>query len=64
MNKFSRALRHIDIEDVREKHLRNESVQKIKEEQQRIETDKIKEREEYVSTVMEHEAYNWRKDIG
>ena len=63
MNKFSRALRHIDIEDVREKHLRNESVQKIKEEQQRIETDKIKEREEYVSTVMEHKAYNWRKDI-
>ena len=54
--KFSKALRHIDIADVKKKHHEKVVARKIKEEIER-------EEQEYISSVMKQEKYNWRKDI-
>ena len=51
--KFSKALRHIDIKDVKKKHLEKVVARKIKEEIQ-------KEEQKYVSSVMKQVKYNWR----
>ena len=52
--KFSKALRHIDIGDVKKKHLQKESV-KIKEEKQK------KEFRKYLVSTMETKKYSWRE---
>ena len=54
--KFSKALRHIDIGDVKKKHLQKESA-KIKEEKQK------KEFRKYLVTTMETKKYSWREGM-
>ena len=54
--KFSKALRHIDIADVKKKHHEKVVARKIKEEIER-------EEQEYISSVMKQVKYDWRKDI-
>jgi len=51
--KFSKALRHIDIADVKKKHHEKVVARKIKEEIER-------EEQEYISSVMKQVKYNWR----
>ena len=54
--KFSKALRHIDIGDVKKKHLQKESA-KIKEEKQK------KEFRQYLVSTMETKKYSWREGM-
>lgn len=56
MNTYSRALRHISMKDVKQKHHQKLIEQKIQEE-------KKKEVEEYVSSVMEEKRYDWREKL-
>ena len=56
MNTYSRALRHINIKDVKEKHQQKLIEQKIQEE-------KKKEEKKYIASVMEEKKYNWRKEF-
>ena len=53
MNKYSAALRHINIKDVRQKHQQKLIEQKNKEE-------KEKEEEKYIASVMGEKKYDWR----
>ena len=54
--KFSKALRHIDMKDVKNKRLQKESA-RIKEEKKKEDTKK------YIASAMEQVKYNWRSDI-
>lgn len=56
MNSYSKALRHISIKDVKQKHQQKLAEQK---------NQKIIEREErkYIQSVMETKKYDWRKDF-
>ena len=54
--KFSKALRHIDIADVKKKHHEKIVARKIKEEIER-------EEQEYISSVMKQVKYNWRSKV-
>lgn len=56
MNTYSRALRHIDIKDVKQKHQQKLIEQKNKEE-------KKKEEEKYIVSVMEEKKYDWRRKL-
>ena len=56
MNTYSKALRHISIRDVKKKHQEKLIEQKIKEHEE-------KEESEYVATVLEKKKYNWRKEL-
>ena len=56
MNTYSRALRHIDMKDVKQKHQQKLIEQKIQEE-------KIKEEEKYIASVMEEKKYDWRNEL-
>ena len=51
--KFSKALRHIDMKDVKNKRLQKESA-RIKEEKKKEDTKK------YIASAMEQVKYNWR----
>ena len=51
--KFSKALRHIDIEDVKSKHLEEVAVKKLKEE-------RLKEQDEQMKAEYEKWKSNWR----
>ena len=54
--KFSKALRHIDIADVKRKHLEEVSVKKLKEE-------KLKEKKEEIKAEYEKWKSNWRLEF-
>ena len=54
--KFSKALRHIDMKDVKNKRLQKESV-KVKEEKQK------KEFRQYLVSTMETKKYSWREGM-
>lgn len=56
MNTYSRALRHIDIADVKKKHQQKISEQKI---QKRLE----REEKKYIQSVMEEKKCDWRKEL-
>lgn len=56
MNTYSRALRHISMKDVKQKH-----QQKLIE--QKIEEERKKEEEKYIASVMEEKKYDWRKEL-
>ena len=56
MNTYSKALRHISMTDVKQKH-----QQKLIE--QKIEEQKKKEEEKYIASVMEEKKYDWRIEI-
>ena len=56
MNTYSRALRHISMKDVKQKHQKKLIEQKIQEE-------KKKEEEEYIASVMEEKKYDWREKL-
>ena len=56
MNTYSKALRHISMKDVKQKHQRKLIEQKIQEE-------KKKEEEKYLVSVMKKKRYNWRKKL-
>ena len=56
MSTYSKALRHIDMKDVKKKHQQKLIEQKI---QERLE----REEKEYIQSVMETEKYDWRKEI-
>ena len=56
MNIYSRALRHIDIEDVKQKHQEKIVEKKINEE-------KESQKKEYIALVMEEKRFDWRKDL-
>lgn len=56
MNTYSRALRHISMKDVKQKHQQKLIEQKIREE-------KKKEEEKYIASVMEEKRYSWKKEI-
>ena len=53
MNIYSRALRHINIKDVKQKH-QEKVVEKIQEEVRK------KEERQYIQSVMETKKYDWR----
>jgi succinyl-CoA synthetase beta subunit len=53
MNIYSRALRHIDIEDVKQKHQEKIVEKKINEE-------KESQKKEYIALVMEEKKSDWR----
>ena len=55
MNIYSRALRHINIEDVKQKHQQKLIEQKNQEEK--------KEEEKYIASIMEEKKYEWRKEF-
>jgi phosphoribosylformylglycinamidine (FGAM) synthase PurS component len=57
MNTYSRALRHINMKDVKQKHQQKFIEQKIQEENQ-------EKQERYVASVMEEKKYNWRNPSG
>lgn len=56
MNIYSRALRHISIKDVKQKH-QEKIVEKIHEEVRK------KEERQYTQSVMETKKYDWRKEL-
>jgi hypothetical protein len=56
MNIYSRALRHISIKDVKQKH-QEKIVEKIQEEVRK------KEERQYIQSVMETKKYDWRKEL-
>ena len=56
MNAYSRALRYINIKDVKQKHQEKIVEQKIKEENERQE-------KEFIASVMETKKYDWRKEL-
>lgn len=56
MNVYSRALRYINIKDVKQKHQEKIVEQKIKEENERQE-------KEFIALVMETKKYDWRKEL-
>jgi len=56
MNTYSKALRHISMKDVKQKHQRKLIEQKIQEE-------KKKEEEKYIASVMEKKKYDWREKL-
>ena len=56
MNVYSRALRYINIKDVKQKHQEKIVEQKIKEENERQE-------KEFIASVMETKKYDWRKEL-
>jgi hypothetical protein len=56
MNIYSRALRHIDIEDVKQKHQEKIVEKKINEE-------KESQKKEYIALVMEEKRFDWRKEL-
>jgi hypothetical protein len=56
MNLYSRTLRHINIDDVKQKH-----QQKIIE--KRLKEDKRREEEKYIQSVMENKKCDWRKEL-
>ena len=56
MNTYSRALRHINMKDVKQKHQQKLIEQKIKEE-------KMIEEEKYISSIMQEKKYDWRNSI-
>ena len=61
--KFSKALRHVDMKDVKKKRLQKESV-KLKE-QKKIKDEIIRnvEIKKYAKSAMEQIKYDWRSDI-
>jgi len=56
MNIYSRALRHINIEDVKQKH-----QQKLVE--QKLQEQKEKQEKEFISSLMVEKKYDWRKEL-
>ncbi len=56
MNVYSRALRYINIKDVKQKH-QEKIVEKIQEEVRK------KEERQYIQSVMENKKYDWRKEL-
>lgn len=56
MSIYSRALKHIDMKDVKKKHQQKLIEQKI---QRKIE----REEKKYIQSVMESKRYDWRKKI-
>lgn len=56
MNLYSRALRHIDMKDVKEKYKRKVIEKKMVEE-------KKKEEKKYIDSLMEGKRYNWRNEL-
>jgi hypothetical protein len=56
MNTYSRALRHINIKDVKQKH-QEKIVEKLQEEIRK------KEERQYIQSVMETKKYDWRKEL-
>jgi hypothetical protein len=56
MNIYSRALRHISIKNVKQKH-QEKVVEKIQEEVRK------KEERQYIQSVMETKKYDWRKEL-
>ena len=56
MNIYSRALRHISIKDVKQKH-QEKIVEKIQEEVRK------KEEKQYIQSVMENKKCDWRKEL-
>jgi hypothetical protein len=56
MNTYSKALRHISIRDVKEKHQEKLIEQKIREQEE-------KEEVEYIASVLEKTKYNWRDEL-
>ena len=56
MNIYSRALRHINIKDVKQKH-QEKIVEKMQEEVRK------KEERQYIQSVMETKKYDWRKEL-
>jgi len=56
MNTYSKALRHISMRDVKQKHQQKLTEQKIQEE--------VREKEkQYIKSVMETKKFDWRKEI-
>ena len=56
MNTYSKALRHISMKDVKQKHQQKLTEQKLQEE--------VKKKEkQYIKSVMETKKYDWRKEI-
>jgi hypothetical protein len=56
MNTYSRAMRHIDMKDVKQKHQEKIIEKQIKEER------KIQE-DEYILSVLKEKESNWRLDL-
>jgi hypothetical protein len=56
MNLYLRALRHVNMSDVKRKHQEKIVEQKIREQ-------KEKEEFEYVTLTLEKKKYNWRKEL-
>jgi hypothetical protein len=56
MNLYSRTLRHIDINDVKQKHQQKLIEKKLEENKKRVE-------EEYIQSVMENKKCDWRKEL-
>lgn len=56
MNIYSRALRHINMEDVKQKHQKKCDEKKIQEQ-------KVEEQKKYIKSVMQHKKYDWREEL-
>ena len=56
MNTYSRALKHISMRDVKQKHRKKLAEKKIKEE-------KEKQNNQYLLSLMESKRYDWRKEL-
>tara|TARA_Y200000002_G_scaffold313298_1_gene270722 strand:+ start:143 stop:3064 length:2922 start_codon:yes stop_codon:yes gene_type:complete len=56
MNRFSRVFHHLDVKDVKKKHLKESNIKKLKEKK---ETNKKK----YLTSVIEGKKSNWKGDL-
>ena len=56
MGTFKKFLHHVDIEDVKQKHLEEVAVKKLKEERQ-------KEEKEFIVNTMKEIKYDWRSSL-
>jgi len=56
MNRFSRVFHHLDVKDVKKKHLNESNIKKLKEKK---ETNKKK----YLTSVIEGKKSNWKGDL-
>ena len=56
MNKFSRIRHHVDMKDVKERHLEELAIKKLEEEK------KLKE-ERILTRIVEKKKSNWKNDL-
>ena len=56
MNRFSRVFHHLDVKDVKKRHLKESSIKKLKEK-------KESNKKKYLTSVVENKKNNWKESL-